>query len=282
MADDVEQANQTPTQAEQEAAHAARQDDPAAHVRGWLLEARSATLCTLSAHQDLDGYPFGSIVPFALTAEGRPVILIADIAAHTKNLTRDPRATLFVHQPGLEDDPQTGWRVGLSGRFVRVGAAGDKKASLHLDEHALRDLDARYAERVPAAAGYRATHDFDFWMLHDVARIRYIAGFGKICWLPGDAALRDPAGAGLGAAQGPSIAHMNEDHRGNMIEMCRGLRGFAPADAEMVSLDRTGFVVRTTGPDRLEHFSFGREIDAKDVRPAIIAVLQAARAAAPG
>ena len=42
-------------------------------------------------------------------------------------------------------------------------------------------LEARYVERVPAAQQYRATHGFAFWRMETVAKVRYIAGFGRIC-----------------------------------------------------------------------------------------------------
>jgi hypothetical protein len=74
---------------------------------------------------------------------------------------------------------------------------------------------------------------------------------------------------------------MNEDHASSMVEMCRGSYGFSPTSAEMVSVDRAGFLVRTQDPDRLVHFSFRREIRADDLRLAVIEVLRRARVATP-
>ena len=250
------------------AAEAARAADPAGDTRAWLLEATDATLCTLSTKGGVEGFPFGSVVPCALTAEGRPVIFIADIAAHTANLRADPRGSLFVRQPHKEGDPQTGWRVTLMGRWSLV------------DDDDVDEVHARYGERVPGAQLYSETHGFRYWQLEDLARVRYIAGFGKICWIDGPEILRDPHGAGVGEVAPGAIAHMNEDHAENMREMCRGLYGFQPERAEMTQLDRAGFLVRAD--DRLVHFSFGREITGDEVRGAIIEVLQRARARIQG
>ena len=46
-------------------------------------------------------------------------------------------------------------------------------------------LKARYRERVPMADGYLTTHDFDFWRMDTIQTVRYIAGFGRICWFDG-------------------------------------------------------------------------------------------------
>lgn len=251
--------------AAEKAAH--EEDDPAALARLWLLETHAGTLCTTAARRGLEGYPYGSVVPFALTDEGRPIILIAGIATHTHNLKNDPRGALFVRQPGLEGDPQKGWRITLMGRWAQVPRA--ESDALH----------ARYCERIPFAEGYLKTHDFAYWRMDHIEQVRYIGGFGKICWLPGDSILRDPTANGIGKAAPGAIEHMNEDHAHNMVEMCTGLHGFTPEGAEMVSLDPAGFLVRTTGPDKLVYFPFGKEITAKQLRVEVVEVLKRARAA---
>lgn len=250
----------------EEAALAAQAEDPAANTRQWLLETHVATLCTTAARRGIEGAPFGSVVPFAIDAMGRPLILIASIAAHTANLKRDPRGTLFVRQPGLDGDPQRGWRVGLIGEWAPIPECDHEEAH------------ARYVQRVPFADGYLATHGFQYWRLETLQAVRYIAGFGKICWVEPDDILRDPYGHGIADAAAGAIAHMNEDHAHNMVEMCTGLCGFTPESAEMTELDRTGFFVKTTGPDRTVYFPFGREIDAAALRVAVVDVLKRARA----
>ncbi len=255
--------------------------DPAALARQWLLQTSTATLCTLSRAVGLEGWPFGSVVPFALDGRGAPLVLIAEIAEHTKNAEADGRVSLFVSERRDDGDPQAGWRLNLAGHLTRLRAAADspRRPSQReeiVDDVVLETLRARYIERVPSSSSYAAQHDFFLWRL-DMERVRNIAGFGRIHWIEGKELLRDPAGGGVGAAKAGAIAHMNADHAANMIEMVGGLCGFAPASATMVDLDRSGMMVRTAGPERLLHFSFGREIEAKDIRHAVIDVLQRAR-----
>ena len=237
-------------------------DTMADDVRRWLLESTDATFATLSVDPRCTGYPFCSIVPYALDARGRPLIQIASIAQHTKNVAADARASLFVHEGA--DDPQAAWRVTLIGRMVRVADAEQPEAL------------ARVVERVPRAREYEATHDFAIWRL-DVEHVRVIAGFGKIAWVDAASVMRDPLAAGLVEAAPGAVAHMNTDHAESMREMCTGLAGFTPARAEAVAIDRTGMLVRCTEPDRLAHFSFGREINASELRGAVVELVRRAR-----
>ena len=62
-----------------------------------------ATLSTLSRKHP--GFPFGSLMPFALDSAGRPIFLISNMAMHTQNLKADPRCSLFVTQASADGDP---------------------------------------------------------------------------------------------------------------------------------------------------------------------------------
>ena len=255
----------------------------AAEARQRLIGSTHGTLCTTASQKALAGYPFGSIVPYALDPHGRPIVLLARIAAHTANLVRDPRATLFVTDdaPHGEGDPQATWRIGIMGNMVPLCAPsrahGPLPGARVLHDAELDDIMARYRVRVPNAADYDQTHRFDYWLMHEVVRGRYIGGFGRIRWVEGDAMLRDPLGAGLKEAAPGAIEHMNDDHGHNLVEMVEGLCGFTPTEARMVALDRSGFAVETDV--RRVYFEFGREIGADDLRVAVIEVLKRARMA---
>ena len=264
------------------AQRAQKVSDPAANVRQWLLENHRATLCTTAAKSSIMGYPFGSIVPFAIDANGRPYIMIAEIAAHTANLKTDSRAALMVSDPKTIGDPQASWRVTLIGNMKRILVEGEdhnyksSAVTVSLDEY--NDLHRRYVERVPQAINYTKQHNFCYWRMEDLVTVRYIAGFGRICWIDGQEVLRNPLGGGLDKSAQAAVDHMNEDHRENIIEMCEGLYGFKPESAQMLGLDASGFHVVTEGPQRDLFFSFEREIDAKSLRVAVIDVLKKARA----
>ena len=79
---------------------------------------RIGSLSTLSRKQP--GFPFGSLMPYALDGEGRPLFLISTMAMHTQNLLADPRASLFVTEPGASGDPLGSSRVTLIGSVSRI------------------------------------------------------------------------------------------------------------------------------------------------------------------
>ena len=75
----------------------------AERVRTLVSLSTVATLSTLSPKHA--GFPFGSLMPYALDSEGRPLFLISNMAMHTQNLKADPRASLFVAQTLTDGDP---------------------------------------------------------------------------------------------------------------------------------------------------------------------------------
>src|SRR5450631_2631145 len=66
----------------------------AERIRTLISLASVGTLSTLSRKHS--GVPFGSLMPFALDAAGRPIFLISSMAMHTQNLKADSRCSLFV------------------------------------------------------------------------------------------------------------------------------------------------------------------------------------------
>ena len=79
-------------------------------VWSWLLAAKFGALATM-----VEGVPFGTLVPYALDAAGRPVLMLSDIAVHTKALRADARCSLMVHDPAAAEPPKS-WRATLMGR----------------------------------------------------------------------------------------------------------------------------------------------------------------------
>ncbi len=57
---------------------------------------RTGSLATLSRKHP--GWPFASVMPYAIDDFGRPLILISTMAMHTQNLVENPRASLLVAQ----------------------------------------------------------------------------------------------------------------------------------------------------------------------------------------
>ena len=77
-----------------------RSDQPAS-VRTFVRARQYGVLSTLSV--DVPGYPFGSITPYVVTHEGRVVILVSEIAQHTKNMRACSKASLLVSDDKADD-----------------------------------------------------------------------------------------------------------------------------------------------------------------------------------
>ncbi|MBQ1557279.1 MAG: HugZ family protein, partial [Pseudomonas sp.] len=138
------------------------------HARELLLKEYRGVLSTHS--KAMPGFPFGSVVPYCLDAEGRPLILISRIAQHTHNLGQNAKCSLLVGERGAED-------VQAVGRLTLLAEA----RQLH-DESEIEAAAQRYYRFFPQSRDYHRAHDFDFWRLEPV-RWRFIGGFGAIHWL---------------------------------------------------------------------------------------------------
>lgn len=247
-------------------------------IRDWLFAASDATLSTLATEPGIEGFPFGSLTPFALRADGTPFVFLSAIAQHTKNLLRDPRCALFVRDPavaggrvvgraaGHAGDAQASWRLTVVAIARRIDAAGPE----------LEELSARYAARVPDAPRYDATHDFAYWALEPV-RLRAIGGFGAIRWAEPEALRTDPLGLGWREGAAFVIEHMNADHADALCDIVAARAGERPAEARITAVETAGFLVRTRAPDALHYVPFGRDVAAKEARDVFVALARAAR-----
>src|SRR5664279_3734095 len=90
----------------------------AERARTMMHSGRIGSLSTLSRRQP--GLPFGSLMPYGLDGQGRPIFLVSTMAMHTQNLQADPRASLFVTEPGASGDPLGSSRVTSIGSVSRI------------------------------------------------------------------------------------------------------------------------------------------------------------------
>jgi hypothetical protein len=147
------------------------QAERAVPVRQLLQNERQGVLSTLS--HKLDGWPFGSLTPFALTEAGEPLIFLSALAEHTQNLLADARVSLFVQDAQALANPQAGVRATLL--CLAEAVPGDESAAAR----------QAYLQRFPQSAGLFQLGDFSLFKLK-IKRVRFIGGFGEMYWLGGD------------------------------------------------------------------------------------------------
>lgn len=154
----------------------------------------------LSTHsQSVEGYPFGSIVPYFMTAEGNLIIYISQIAQHTRNIKGNHKVSMTVFD-NLADDSQASGRVTL---------LGDAKL-INCDS-----VQEQYFALFPQAKTYQQTHDFMFFEV-SIQRVRYIGGFGKIHWINKEDWLLDETISDWHKVSKGIVEHMNDDHQDAM------------------------------------------------------------------
>jgi len=224
-------------------------------ARHFLRARHAGMLATLSTR--LPGYPFGSIVPFALDSRARPVVLISALAEHTRNLSADPRVSLVVHD--YEEDVQAGPRLTLIGDAAPVPESDTG-----------RD---RYLRRFPDASRLLELGDFTFRVILP-RELLFVQGFGRIDWVGADAFA--PPTDTVGAAEADILAHMNAEHGDTLHLYCGALAGVSAESASAVGVDCDGIDVRADG--RLLRFAFDvPALDAVAVRARLIALAERAR-----
>ncbi len=200
----------------------------AERVRTLVSLASIGTLSTVSRKHP--GFPFGSLMPFALDALARPLFLISNMAMHTHNLHSDSRCSLFLGQSGGEGDPLGAARATLVGNAEPVPQAD------------LADARERYLQRHENSRYWVDFSDFSFFRLQPVD-IYYVGGFGVMGWVDAADYARAAPDPLTDAAPG-ILAHMNADHIGAMILLARFHTGWEATDAAMTSVDRLGFTLR--------------------------------------
>ena len=171
--------------------------DGVAIAKGLLRGIRAGGLGTLSL---AGGFPFTSLVNVATDYDGRPILLMSGLSAHTKNLNQDDRASLLLVQNG-KGDPLAHPRLTLVGHCQRV-TEPDQRARLR----------ARFLARHPKSALYVDFPDFGFFLLNPTSA-HLNGGFAKAADYTGPEILTDLNEAGeLIEIEPQALAHMNEDH----------------------------------------------------------------------
>lgn len=219
-------------------------------ARELLLQQSFGVLATISL--DVPGYPFGSVTPYCVDYQCRPVIYISHIAQHTRNLIADSRVSLTVLENNRgSDDVQAQGRVTCIANARPMG-----------DEADVRERYFRYFRYFSSSRRYDQTHAFTFFQL-ELVRVRFIGGFGQIYWIePDEFMMKNPFSP---TQETRIIQHMNNDHRDALRHYCGG------EPAEMVGIDAEGFDVLRSG--KKVRFAFKSPVRNMDeARQALIAM----------
>jgi putative heme iron utilization protein len=261
----VSRGHASPRRAEEEPLYDPAVATPSHAERARTLVEQLTTGALATLAREPEGHPYGSFVTFALDDLSLPVLLISELAEHTRNLHGDGRASLMVAE-SVREDPLANGRVTLLGTCRPVEADDDSARSAYL-------------ARFPNAAYYADYRDFSFWRL-SVTSARYIGGYGRMSWVAGEewaAARPDPLAPHAAAI----VEHMNADHAEAMAALCRAFSRARQAESVvMTGIDRYGFEmsVATAAGRRPVRLAFPELVATPDqARRALIALVAEAR-----
>ncbi len=236
-------------------------DNAGASVRRLIRTCDRAVLATALAGGT--AWPYASLVLTACDHGAAPLLLLSDLADHTRNLKEDGRASLLFDGTAGLVDPLAGARASVLGRLAKT------------DDGLLR---ARFLARHPAAQDYAGFRDFNLYRM-DVERAHLVAGFGDIHWLDAAAVAADTT-APLAQAEAEIVQHMNGDHADAVRLYATELLARPDGPWRMTGIDGEGCDLRLGGATaRLE---FAHEIaDAAAARDELVRLATAARAGVP-
>ncbi|MEM1046918.1 MAG: DUF2470 domain-containing protein [Pseudomonadota bacterium] len=198
-------------------------------TRMLMRTARTGALGTLTPDT---GAPFVSLVTTATDPAGAPLLLLSDLAVHTRNIRNDDRVSLLVEE-AHPDDPLAGSRATIVGRLTMLSEEPERDA-------ARRRFLAKHHE----ASFYAGFGDFAFYRL-DVDTVHLVAGFGRIVDMAAGDYLLDCSECDelLAAAEG-AVEHMNEDHADALALYATALVGAPPGEWQATGLDPEGLDLR--------------------------------------
>lgn len=224
--------------------------EPVGEAKRLLRRIRSGALATLNEA----GAPFATLTQLATHYDGSPILLMSLLAAHTRQLERDPRCSLLLAQGG-RGDPLAHPRLTLEARAA------------HVTDQAARE---RFLRRNPKASLYAGFADFSFWRL-EIEGVHVNGGFARAADLRPEELLTPIDGAkALIENEAAILAHLNKDQADALRLLAANGNGAWRASG----LDPEG--IDLVSGDAVERIVFGRPVATPEDLRAHLAELVAA------
>jgi putative heme iron utilization protein len=198
--------------------------DLAAFARRLIRAGGRAALAT-----SMLGAPYVSLVLYAPDLDASPLLLLSDLARHSRNIAFDPRMSLLVDATGGHADPLTGPRLTLIGRVEPIP-----------DPRRL----ARFTAHHPTSAVYSGFADFRLYRVA-VERGHLVAGFGRIHWIEGRDLVLDADLGALAVAEADMLRRVNEADPDALVGWAGRLLGRPGLGWKLTGIDPEGIDLRS-------------------------------------
>lgn len=216
---------------------------------------RSAMYASLATLDEATGTPYASLVQVATEPDATPVLLISNLARHTRNLRADPRASLLLDRRELGGDSLTTHRITVMGRAHPTVTPFGR---------------SRFLQRHPSARQFAGFADFGFWSLR-VDTAHSIAGFGRIQEIRGAEIILD-----LDPRARTAVTALAQAEDAMLERFVR--HGATGSAGRLIDVDIEGFDVEVDGAVQRELFAVAAS-DPATAETAILSHFSAAQAA---
>lgn len=226
------------------------------YARDFIRSHDVGTLNTQFLHEG-SFYPFGAMTPYALTTEGEVLILISEIATHTKNIRQCDRVgfSIMDHSP---EHQQASSRISFIGR-ARMVEETDPLFELY---------QTHYYTLYPEARHYHNAHNFYFCVLTPEF-VHYVKTFGQIFSFSGDKILlqRPEFTQDLESV----LSHMNKDHQAALVHYAKDFAKITGEQYKLVNICSEGISLKVD--HKLIYIPFPHLVEeAKDLRSTLTAM----------
>jgi hypothetical protein len=192
-----------------------------------MRRARSAALATTL--RDDGGWAYASLVTVACDCGASPILLLSDLADHTRNLKANSRASLLFEAASGRANPQTGPRVTVLG---------------HIESSDAPEHRRRFLARHPSARLYADFADFRIYRMA-VDRAHHVGGFGRAEWIDGeDVILASDSARALANSETEILERMNDEHGDAATLFATRLLGRQGSGWTLAAVDPEGCDIR--------------------------------------
>jgi putative heme iron utilization protein len=227
-----------------------------------LIRSRDRVALATALPGDDGAWPYASLVLVAVDHDLSPLLMISDLAEHSKAIAADPRVSLLFDGTAGLAQPLTGPRVTLMGRAART------------DDPRLKQ---RFLRHHPDAALYAGFADFHVYRV-SLERTHLVGGFGKIRWIAPGELLAVPPLAALAESEEGIVAHMTQDHADAVQLYAARLLNLPGTGWTMTGIDAEGIDLRLAGA--VARLPFETPMTAAvQARPILVSLVAKARAA---
>ena len=176
----------------------------------------------------LRGAPYASLVLVAADLDASPLLLLSDLAQHSRNIAADPRVSLLLDGTDGHADRLDGTRLSVLGQAEAVGDP---------------DLLARFTGRHPSSALFAGFADFRLYRIA-VERGHLVAGFGHIEWIEREQLLFAGHTAAIAAAEPALLKHLNETGEAPIDRLAQHELGLMGEGWRVIGIDPEGIDLR--------------------------------------